>query len=298
LDEAKFILDTIKQAPTGQSSLNDFAVLYRTNAQSRPFEDVFLRAGIAYKLVGGVAFYQRKEVKDVLAYLRLILNEKDEVSLERVSKLGKRRLQKFLEWRKTVKPTHDPLNLLDNLLKATDYLDLYNQDYEDDASRIENIKELRSVASEFNSLSSFLENVSLVQDKTMPNGKSFEKEANEAITLMTLHASKGLEFNSVFLVGMEEGLFPHSRSMLDKEEMEEERRLCYVGITRARSRLTLTHTRQRLYFGSRSSNTPSRFLSEIPGTVLKPAPSITSNQGKLIDQLLDDDLDIDDFLNS
>jgi DNA helicase-2/ATP-dependent DNA helicase PcrA len=187
---------------------------------------------------------------------------------------------------------------LDNLLKATDYLDLYNQDYEDDASRIENIKELRSVASEFNSLSSFLENVSLVQDKTMPNGKSFEKEANEAITLMTLHASKGLEFNSVFLVGMEEGLFPHSRSMLDKEEMEEERRLCYVGITRARSRLTLTHTRQRLYFGSRSSNTPSRFLSEIPGTVLKPAPSITSNQGKLIDQLLDDDLDIDDFLNS
>ncbi len=115
---------------------------------------------------------------------------------------------------------------------------------------------------------------------------------------MTLHASKGLEFESVFLVGMEEGLFPHSRSMLEKEEMEEERRLCYVGITRAKKNLFITHAKQRLYFGSLSSNTPSRFISEIPQHSLKPLKNLSSSQDLLLDKLLEEDIDIDDFLNS
>ena len=298
-DEANYVLNQIldKQVETG-FPLNSFAILYRTNAQSRPLEEIFIKAGVPYQLVGGVEFYQRKEVKDVLAYLRLVLNPNDQISLNRVLKIGKRRYQQFILWLDKTDPQNSPLDLLEGVLSSTKYLDLFDDKVEEDFARIENIKELKSVAAQFEKLSDFLESVALVQDKSLPGGKG-DNRNQDAVTFMTLHASKGLEFNTIFLVGMEEGLFPHSRSMLDKEEMEEERRLCYVGITRAKQKLFLTHAKQRLYFGSRSSSTPSRFLSEIPLQVFSgETRSLTKSQSSQIDDLLSGDLDIDDFLNS
>ncbi len=153
-------------------------------------------------------------------------------------------------------------------MEATDYLALYDKKDEKGLARLENIKELRSVATEFPQLVGFLENVALVQQEYLPQHPKGNKKKN-AVTLMTTHAAKGTEFPVVFMVGMEEGLFPHSRSMMDKEELEEERRLCYVGMTRAKEKLHLLYTRQRLYFGQRSANPPSRFLSDIPGELVE-----------------------------
>jgi DNA helicase-2/ATP-dependent DNA helicase PcrA len=154
---------------------------------------------------------------------------------------------------------------LTGILNATEYLSLYDERDENDLMRLENIKELASVASEFTDLSAFLENVALVQ--TEMTAKYDPSEAQ--VTLMTIHAAKGLEFDHVFIAGMEENLFPHSRSLMDREQMEEERRLCYVAITRAKKQLYLTYARQRLYFGTISQGTPSRFLSEIPANLVK-----------------------------
>ncbi len=241
----------------------DVAVLYRTNAQSRVVEEVFLHHGVPYSLVGGTRFYERKEVKDVLSYLRATDNEKDQVSFKRIEKLGKNRLKKFLDYREEIKGKEiATIELLDQILERTQYLSLYDPKDEEDIGRLENIKELRSVAIEFPELSSFLENVALVEQEQMPDHPKGEK-AN-AVTLMTLHAAKGLEFPYVFLIGMEEGIFPHSRSLMEKQELEEERRLCYVGITRAKQRLFLTFSKRRLIFGQRTSNTPSRFIMDIP----------------------------------
>lgn len=274
-DEAKFVIDEIKKRTSSDTklSLSDFAVLYRTNAQSRVLEEAFLHQGIPYTLVGGTRFYDRKEVKDVLSYLRLIQNPKDSVSEKRIEKLGKGRFlkwQTYLENREILlKETFlgKPLGLLDDVLKMTGYLDLFDEEDEEDLARMENIRELRSVASQFKNLSDFLENVSLVERES----KSRERadNSNGAVTLMTLHSAKGLEFSVVFLVGMEEGLFPHSRSLMDKRELEEERRLCYVGITRARKKLFLTYARRRLFFGTRGSNLLSRFISDIPEKLLE-----------------------------
>lgn len=266
-DEAEFILrqiDNLSNANT-QLSLKDFAVLYRTNAQSRVVEEAFIRTGVAYVLVGGTRFYERKEIKDCLAYLRLLSNPKDLVSFQRVQKLGKRRLSKFFEFSekyKAGKPksSQKTLDLLDRILKATGYLDLFDRKDESDLARLENIKELRSVAAEFPDLSQFLENVALVEQEHLPDHPVKDRKKRHAATLMTLHAAKGLEFPVVFIIGMEEGLFPHSRSMLEKDELEEERRLCYVGITRAKNRLFLSYARRRLYFGRYGSNIISRFL--------------------------------------
>ena len=158
------------------------------------------------------------------------------------------------------------LELLDQVLKATDYLSLYDQKDEEDRGRLENIKELRSVAINFPNLSNFLENVSLVEQEYLPDRPNGEKK--DAVTLMTLHAAKGLEFPIVFMIGMEEGLFPHSRSIMDKNQLEEERRLCYVGMTRAKQKLFLSYARQRLFFGQRSSNMISRFILELPENVI------------------------------
>ncbi|EKD91391.1 MAG: hypothetical protein ACD_30C00014G0001, partial [uncultured bacterium] len=163
-------------------------------------------------------------------------------------------------------PEQTTMNIMDQILTTTGYLAYLDDGTEQGKMRVENVKELRSVAEQFPDLTQFLENVALIQDNQMPDSNL--KEQKDAVHLMTLHASKGLEFPVVFLVGMEEGLFPHSRSMLDANEMEEERRLAYVGITRAKDKLFLTHTRSRLYFGTRSNNLPSRFLSSIPEKLL------------------------------
>ncbi|MBI3109664.1 UvrD-helicase domain-containing protein [Candidatus Daviesbacteria bacterium] len=255
IDEAGFIISKL------EPPLSNYVVLYRTNAQSRLLEEQFLKSGVPYRLVGGVSFYERKEIKDVLAYLRLLQNPKDSVSLKRAEKIGKGRLSKVMEFYGEIYSQLDKyivLDLLDQILARTGYLTYLDDGSEEGKGRIENVKELRSVAEQFPNLTDFLENVALVE-----NGYD-KKEVGEAVTLMTLHNAKGLEFPVVFIVGMEEGLFPHSRSMLSPHELEEERRLCYVGITRAMRKLYLTYARQRLYFGQRSHNLVSRFLADIP----------------------------------
>ena len=270
INEAEFIVNQIVRHQ-GQYQLSDFAILYRTNAQSRVLEEFFLQSGIPYVLVGGTRFYQRKEIKDVLAYLRLVSNSKDTVSFKRIEKIGKNRLEKFLNWQENLSESSqfNTLDLFDEILKVTGYLELYDPKDEEDLARLENINELRSVASLFPDLNDFLENVSLVEQESLPDKPATNGDKKEAVTLMTLHAAKGLEFPIVFIVGMEEGLFPHSRSLLNQSELEEERRLCYVGITRAKKKLFLTYARRRLYFGQHSANEVSRFIQDIPEDLIK-----------------------------
>lgn len=299
VEEAAFTISRL------QGPLSDFAILYRTNAQSRALEEQFLKAGVPYKLIGGVSFYARKEIKDVLSYLRLLQNPEDSVSLNRAEKIGKGRLAKIRELYVEVSRGGTPegsqgvpplnsystLELLDLVLSRTGYLAYIDDGTEVGKMRVENVKELRSVAEEFTDLTEFLENVALVEAADNPRLK---KNIQEAVTLMTLHSAKGLEFPVVFMVGMEEGLFPHSRAMLDVNELEEERRLCYVGITRAKNKLYLTHTRQRLYFGQRTNNLVSRFLSDIPQDL------VTSNSEYKDSESFNDDIytekDEDDWL--
>ncbi len=273
IDEANYIVNSIRTSLNGNGSLNlhDFAVLYRTNAQSRAIEEKFLKDGLPYMLVGGTEFYERKEIKDVLCLLRLFVNGADSVSLERIEKNGKRRAAQYIDFLEGLKERQKfidkgkPLEILDLVLDKTGYLSTLKDDTEEGEERIENVKELRSVASNFESLIEFLENVSLIQHEYTPKGKIGGKnQEKDAVYLMTLHAAKGLEFKTVFLVGLEEGLLPHARSLIDPSELEEERRLCYVGMTRAKRNLHLTYARQRLFFGSRNSNVVSRFISEIP----------------------------------
>lgn len=264
-EEASFItLEVQKLISSGRYQYQDFAVLYRTNAQSRILEESLLHAGIPYLLVGGVRFYERREIKDILSILRLVADPKDIVSIKRLQKLGKRREEKFWRYREDNNFGNVPtLEILDRSIAAVNYLELFDSRDPDDLSRLENIKELRSVATQFPELSAFLENVALVQQEYLPEQPKNLASKN-AITLMTLHAAKGLEFPIVFIVGMEEGIFPHSRSLFDSHELEEERRLCYVGITRAKEKLILTLAAKRLYFGQRTSNVISRFICDIP----------------------------------
>lgn len=260
-NEAEFI---ISQIVTLGLDPKDVAVLYRTNAQSRVIEEVFLHHGVPYTLVGGTRFYERKEIKDILAYLRVIDNDRDNVSFRRLEKIGKTRLKKFMELLETLEKDKLPtIEILDKVLDATEYLSLYDPKDQEDMGRLENIKELRSVALEFPNLSGFLENLALVEQEENSD-KEFKDGKFNAVTLMTLHAAKGLEFPVVFMVGMEEGIFPHSRSLMEKSELEEERRLCYVGITRAKKKLYMTYSKKRLIFGQHSSNTLSRFILDVP----------------------------------
>lgn len=316
VDEALFIVEQITKLAL---PLSKFAILYRTNAQSRSLEEVFLKSGLPYRLFGGVQFYERKEIKDVLSYLKLLGNPKDSISEKRIEKIGKARAQKFYELRDVIlegakrpiesNSKEDPigpiesdlqddnlpqtLELLDKILAVTGYLEYLDDGTEQGKMRVENVKELRSVAEEFPDLTRFLENVALVQENQLPESKRGKEETKEAVNLMTIHASKGLEFPVIFLVGMEEGLFPHSRSMLNPEEMEEERRLAYVGITRAKENLYLTHTRSRLYFGSRSNNLPSRFLSSIPEKLIESSQDYRDDFSDDISPIRDED----DWLN-
>lgn len=290
---------------SGRRRYRDYAVLYRTNAQSRSIEEAFVHYGIPYRVVGGVRFYDRKEIKDVLAYLRLIFQPEDRVSFERIVNIpargiGAKSLQNFFAWqratglslldamtevenctdltpkaRKALGELGDTIaslrevgvdasvaGLIDSLLRRIEYLNYLSDGTPQGEARQENVKELLSVAQEYQEagLDGFLEEVALVSDL---DGADF---TGDAVTLMTLHAAKGLEFPVVFMIGMEETIFPHSRALYDQSEMEEERRLCYVGMTRARQELYMSYASSRLLYGGVQHNPPSRFLSEIDGT--------------------------------
>lgn len=292
IEETLFILKNINK-----EKLSDYAILYRTNAQSRSLEEQFLKAGTPYKLVGGVSFYQRKEIKDALSYLRLLQNPKDSVCLKRAEKIGKGRLSKVMELYSEVSLQMDKystLDLLELILQKTGYLEYLDDGTEVGKNRVENVKELKSVAEQFPNLVDFLENVALVEGGSLNSSRT--NSDKDAVTLMTLHSAKGLEFPIVFIVGMEEGLFPHARSMLNPNELEEERRLMYVGITRAKEKLYLTYAKQRLFFGTRSNNLVSRFLSDIPQNLI-----LSNTNYKSPDEFLDDitiTQDDDDWLNS
>ena len=285
-DEASYIAQIILQS---REPFSHFAILYRTNAQSRVLEENFIRNGIPYALIGGTRFYDRKEIKDVLSYMRLIANHNDTVSFKRAENLGKTRFIKFQTYATSV--TNDntlvsltTLELLDTILEVTKYLELYDANNEEEAARLENIKELRSVATEFPDLTEFLTNVALVEQKSTSNKRTTDQK--NVVTLMTLHAAKGLEYSTVFIIGMEEGIFPHSRSLMEKEELEEERRLCYVGITRAKDKLHITYANRRLFFGTRTQNMISRFLADIPEHTLDVHVSLSTDRGFDQDSLL------------
>ncbi|MBC7229253.1 MAG: DNA helicase PcrA [Actinobacteria bacterium] len=317
-DEAAFVaLEINRLMEEGGYGHRDFAVFYRTNAQSRPFEEVLLRCGIPYKIVGGFKFYERKEVKDVLAYLKLLLNPDDSVSLRRVINEPKRgigdntlahleafarsrgvglweavrssdevpnlgssargKLQGFTELVQGLAGEMETLSLpelLQAVLERSGYLEaLRRQDTFEAAGRLENLEELKRAVVEFHSahpgegLDAFLERVSLVAEIDLYD------EEEGAVTLMTLHNAKGLEFPVVFIVGMEDGVFPHLRCMDNPESMEEERRLFYVGMTRAKDRLYLTGAATRSQYGDTKYNPESRFIADIPRHCLLRLPS-------------------------
>ena len=282
----------------------DIAILYRVNAQSRAFEEAFMRRGIPYQIVGGFKFYERKEVKDALAYLRLILNPEDEVSKNRALKLGKRKYTKFTTWRDKQSQL-TPLQALEGVMDASSYLEKYNEDDPQDLARIENIQELLNVAAKFEDLATFLENIALVQDNYLAD-ISHQNQQN-SLTLMSLHAAKGLEFPVVFMVGMEEGLLPHSRSLYDPDQLEEERRLCYVGITRAKEKLYFSYAQRRWQYGQSSPALKSRFLNEIsPELVQKKGGKVSHHssgrrlviEDDVLDSVLSGEMDLDAFLES
>ncbi|MFB7929036.1 DNA helicase PcrA [Streptomyces sp. NPDC056039] len=320
-DEAQFVADEIDRlTDAGEAKAGDVAVFYRTNAQSRVFEEIFIRVGLPYKVVGGVRFYERKEVRDVLAYLRVLANPEDSVPLRRILNVPKRgigdraeamidalsqrekisfpqalkrvdeaygmaarstnavkRFNTLMEdLRTVVESGAGPATVLEAILERTGYLaELQASTDPQDETRIENLQELAAVAMEFEqergedeqgTLADFLEKVALVADSDqIPD----EEDGDGVITLMTLHTAKGLEFPVVFLTGMEDGVFPHMRALGQTKELEEERRLAYVGITRARERLYLTRSTLRSAWGQPSYNPPSRFLEEIPPTHLE-----------------------------
>ncbi|MER7914195.1 DNA helicase PcrA [Streptomyces sp. NPDC096068] len=320
-DEAQFVADEIDRlADAGEAKAGDVAVFYRTNAQSRVFEEIFIRVGLPYKVVGGVRFYERKEVRDVLAYLRVLANPEDNVPLRRILNVPKRgigeRAEAMIdalslrekitfpqalkrvdeaygmaarsanavkrfnalmdELRTVVESGAGPAVVLEAVLERTGYLaELQASTDPQDETRIENLQELAAVALEFEqergeepaTLAEFLEKVALVADSDQIPDE--DEEGRGVITLMTLHTAKGLEFPVVFLTGMEDGVFPHMRALGQAKELEEERRLAYVGITRARERLYLTRSAMRSAWGQPSYNPASRFLEEIPATHLE-----------------------------
>lgn len=241
--------------------LNSFAVLYRTNAQSRIIEESFLHYGIPYVLIGGTRFYERREIKDILSYLRLFINPKDELAKDRIIKLGKRRWEKFSKFYKKTKkqvfkiPT---VELMEQIFQETGYIQKYNSDNQEDYARLENINELKSVAMSFSQVDKFLEQVALVESEYFEG----EKQGKDGVRLMTLHQAKGLEFPVVFIAGVEEGILPHARSIEDYFQLEEERRLFYVGVTRAQKKLYITYAKKRFIFGKRGITERSRFLEE------------------------------------
>jgi len=327
-EEAQYVINEIRRlVAQGECSFRDCAIMYRTNAQSRVLEDAFIRAGMPYRLVGATRFYQRREIKDVLAYLRLVHNPLDTVSLLRVINvpprgIGRKTLAALENWaermnlpiytalqmlkgrvteqaeghgdaaalpplpldtrgRKALlhflsllddliaaRQNHTLPELLDMILEKTGYERFIRDGTEEGEDRWANVMELHSVAQEYvnlppaEALTTFLEETSLVSEVD-----NLDEEVDAPI-LLTLHTAKGLEFHAVFIVGMEEGIFPHSRCFDDPDQMEEERRLCYVGITRAKERLYLLYTFRRTLYGREDLSEPSRFLKDIPSHLI------------------------------
>ncbi len=269
--EAAKVVNFIK-SQQGIVPLKEMAILYRTNAQSRLFEEALIRQGVPYRLVGGTKFYERKEVKDALAYVKVVINPADTVSYARVAKLGKRRLANLGKWRDDHGNQNwaeaNPQQLLKKVLDLTDYRALYSEKVEEERQRLENLIELEAMAGQFEQVTQFLENVALLQDNYYVDVNNPIGGNDNAVQLMSLHSAKGLEFSIVFMVGMEDGLLPHSHSMLNPEDIEEERRLCYVGITRAKQQLFFSYARTRYQYGSHTSSVPSRFLHDISNDLL------------------------------
>lgn len=312
-DEARFVIEQLQRLQQEENMrLGDMAVLYRTNTQSRVFEEMLIKSGISYNMVGGTKFYERKEIKDILAYLRVIFNPNDSLSLLRIINVPRRGIGDATLGRLQAYAAENGLHLfevlsnaaavpglnsrfvgkldelsgiifelmgeaeevpvkqlIEDVMQRTGYLEeLQLSKNVQDQSRVDNLMELLSVAEDFakggeeNTLENFLANVALVSDID-------DAELGEdAVTLMTLHSAKGLEFPVVFLAGMEEGIFPHARTLMDEEEIEEERRLCYVGITRAEKYLFMSNARMRTIYGHTVSYPPSRFLQEVPRGLL------------------------------
>lgn len=309
-EEGYFIASRIMEHVKAGSAFRDHAILYRTNAQSRVVEEILIKSDIAYQIVGGTKFYDRKEIKDILAYLRLISNSNDDVSFARIVNVPKRgigdttvdrlveqaaergvslftlldellfldvtgrartALAEFQEMIRNLTKMAEFLSvteLTEKVLEATQFrAELLKDGTLESRSRVENIDEFLSVTQEFEkrnedkTLLSFLTDLALIADI---DSMDKEEGPQNAVVLMTMHSAKGLEFPHVFIIGMEEGVFPHSRTLMDQEELEEERRLAYVGITRAEKTLYLTCARMRTLFGRTNTNAPSRFLAEIP----------------------------------
>jgi DNA helicase-2/ATP-dependent DNA helicase PcrA len=318
-DEAMMVADRIqREIRTGRRKYGDFAVLYRTNAQSRVMEEAFLTTRIPHVLLGGQRFYERKEVRDMIAYLRLTFNPRDDVSLRRIintptrgigstamaaieamassrgltlwdvledqelqSSLQKRTASSLRAFIAVIQEAQDlaskgPVTpILRHLLSASGYVDALKGEHSEDAlNRLENLQELLNVTAQFDDtadepgLGGFLESVSLVSDVDALT------EEGQGVTLMTLHSAKGLEFPVVFMTGLEEGIFPHSRSLTSDSELEEERRLCYVGMTRAREELHLVHAQRRAMFGTPNFNRRSRFLDDVPEALMEVSGSV------------------------
>lgn len=303
--EGELVVSRVKNAVQMRArKYKDFAVLYRTNAQSRAIEESMIRYGIPYRIVGGVRFYDRKEIKDLLAYLRLLYQPSDRASFLRIVNIPTRGLggvsvQKFLDWQaeyglhlstalqnagqadvltpkartsladlgemlarlKEASETMNLPDLIEAVIRRIGYLDYLNDGTPQAEDRTENVKELISVAREYADLglAGFLEEVALISDLDAVQADQ------DAVLLMTMHAAKGLEFPVVFMIGMEESIFPSSRALYEQDDMEEERRLCYVGMTRAREELILTAAASRMLYGTTQYNPPSRFLSDIDG---------------------------------
>ena len=273
IHEAKMIAEEILFLKRNKIPFSEIAALYRTNAQSRALEEAFLSSGIPYRVVGGVRFYERKEIKDILAYLKLVKNPDDEISKKRIINVPPRKKKKidFGELMENLRKSSEnalPYDFLKNLIQKIGFREYLDDGTEKGLERWQNVQELLSISRNMKELGEFLEHVSLFSADDLPAGKAgkYDPQASRAV-LMTMHAAKGLEFEAVFVAGMEEGLFPHSLSY-EKENMEEERRLCYVALTRARTRLYLTLASRRMIFGERVSNMPSRFLKEIPEHLL------------------------------
>ncbi len=304
-DEAGFVATEVVTLAEGRGGLSDIAVLYRTHAQSRALEEALMHHGVPYRIAGGIKFYERREIKDLLAYLRVIRNPQDLVSFGRIANVPSRGIGEvtlaklanigadtttslrtlaatkvhtqqsktlasfadLIENLRVYAQEHTLSATLKHIVASIDYEEylrgLHIKDFESGDERIENVKELLTVAAKHDplgpgSIDRFLEEVALMQDVD-----TLERGSN-AVTLMTMHASKGLEFPVVFIIGVEEGLFPHSRTLYAPKELEEERRLCYVALTRAKERVYLSYARYRHIFGSMQANLPSRFIGEIP----------------------------------
>ena len=332
--EVTIVINEIKKLLENGYHRKDIAILYRTNAQSRVVEEGMLSNNIPYRVVGAYYFYNRKEIKDLIAYLRLIYNTHDEISLRRIINVPKRGIgeaaiktlestallnntsmfeslstKKELEFKELIEDLIKDSNsmslteLIDSIMEKTHMKEELELDKSLDSElRLDNLMEFKSITASFEekegcvNLGDFLNEISLIADL------SEHKESDDEVTLMTIHSAKGLEFTVVFLIGMEEGIFPHANSLLEDNGLEEERRLCYVGITRAKEILYLTNSKRRMLYGKDTMNPPSRFIDEIKSDYIERIDTIKDEAQKIASSEMyiegsNDDLNVGDTIN-